>query len=98
MSGKQPKTILTDQFAAMAKAITEVFPKSNHHLCIWHIYQNAAKNLHHVFHSSKHFANDFSNRLYEYEDKDEWLVLWDYMLKEYGLTDNKWLCSIFDVK
>ena len=20
------------------------------------------------------------------------------MLKEYGLTDNKWLCSIFDVK
>ncbi|KAK9989591.1 hypothetical protein SO802_029830 [Lithocarpus litseifolius] len=100
LSGKQPRTILTDQSAAMAKAITEAFPKSNHRLCLWHIYQNAAKNLHHVFHSSKHFVNDFSDCLYEYEDEDEdeWLVSWDYMLKEYGLTDNKWLCSIFDVK
>ena len=23
---------------------------------------------------------------------------WDYTLKEYGLIDNKWLCSIIDVK
>ena len=82
----------------MAKAITEVFPKSNHRLCVWHIYQNAAKNLHHVFHSSKQFAKDFSDCLYEYEDEDEWLISWDYMLKKYGLTDNKWLHSIFDVK
>nr|XP_023918547.1 protein FAR1-RELATED SEQUENCE 5-like [Quercus suber] len=44
MSGKQPRTILTDQSATMAKAIT------------------------------KHFANDFSDCLYEYEDEDEWLV------------------------
>ena len=73
MSGKQPRTILTDQSAAMAKAITEVFPKSNHRLCVWHIYQNAAKNLHHVFHSSKQFAKDFSDCLYEYEDEDEGL-------------------------
>ncbi|XP_065628392.1 protein FAR1-RELATED SEQUENCE 5-like [Quercus suber] len=98
MLGKQPKTILTDQSATMAKAITEVFPKSNHRLCVWHIYQNAAKNLHHVFHSSKQFAKDFTDCLDEYEDEDEWLVSWDYMLKEYGLTDNKWLRSIFDVK
>ncbi|XP_023904302.2 protein FAR-RED ELONGATED HYPOCOTYL 3-like [Quercus suber] len=63
-----------------------------------HFGDNAAKNLHHVFHSSKHFANDFSDCLYEYEDEDEWLVSWDYMLKEYVLTDNKWLRSIFDIK
>ena len=98
MSGKQPRTILTDQSATMAKAIIEVFPKSNHRLCVWHIYQNAAKDLHHVFHSSKQFAKDFSDCLYEYEDEDEWHISWDYMLKEYGLTDNKWLHSIFDVK
>jgi zinc finger SWIM domain-containing protein 3 len=34
MSGKQPTTILTDQSATMAKAINEVFPKSNHCLCV----------------------------------------------------------------
>lgn len=53
MSRKQPTTILTDQSAAMAKAIVEVFPKSHHRLCVRHIYQNAAKHLSHVFHSSK---------------------------------------------
>ncbi|XP_030935722.1 protein FAR1-RELATED SEQUENCE 5-like [Quercus lobata] len=32
MSGKQPKTIFTDQSAAMANAIEDEFPKSNHRL------------------------------------------------------------------
>jgi zinc finger SWIM domain-containing protein 3 len=65
MSGKQPTTILIDQSAVMAKAINEVFPKSNHRLCVWHIYQNAAKHLSHVFHSSKQFADDFGNCVYD---------------------------------
>jgi zinc finger SWIM domain-containing protein 3 len=34
VSGKQSTTILIDQFAAMAKSIDEVFPKSHHHLCV----------------------------------------------------------------
>ena len=71
ISGKQPKTILTDQFAAMAKTIAEVFVESNHRLCVWHIYQNAAKKLSHVFRSSKHFATDLSTCMYDYEDEDE---------------------------
>ena len=50
MSGKQPKTILTDQCAAMANAIVKVFPDTKHRLYVWHIYQNAAKKLSHVFH------------------------------------------------
>ncbi|KAM3731039.1 hypothetical protein ACB098_12G132200 [Castanea mollissima] len=91
MSGKQPKTILTDQSAAMAKAIAEVFVESNHRLCVWHIYQNAAKKLSHVFHSSKQFVTDLSNCMYDYEDEDEWLVAWNNMLEKYDLTNNKWL-------
>jgi zinc finger SWIM domain-containing protein 3 len=98
MSGKQPRTILTDQLAAMAKAIAEVFPEANHRLCVWHIYQNAAKHLSHVFHSSKQFTDDFSDCVYNYEDEDSFLVAWDNMLKKYGLTDNKWLAGIFEVK
>ena len=30
MSGKQPKTILTNPFAAMASAILDVFPETSH--------------------------------------------------------------------
>ncbi|KAL0462186.1 UNVERIFIED_CONTAM: protein FAR1-RELATED SEQUENCE 5 [Sesamum latifolium] len=41
MSEKQPKTVFTDQDAAMAKALTMTWPNTCHRLCIWHIYQNA---------------------------------------------------------
>ncbi|KAL3523119.1 hypothetical protein ACH5RR_015953 [Cinchona calisaya] len=45
MSGQKPKTILTDQDVAMAKAFASKWPETQHRLCIWHIYQNAANHL-----------------------------------------------------
>ena len=45
MSGKQPETIFTDQCAAIINAIGRVFPRTRHRLCLWHLYQNAAKHL-----------------------------------------------------
>ncbi|KAL6290824.1 hypothetical protein ACE6H2_008334 [Prunus campanulata] len=98
MSEKQPKTILTDQSAAMASAILEVFPETSHRLCVWHIYQNAAKNLSHVFHGSKEFAHDFSTCVYDHEDVNEWLLAWNHMLDKYSLKGNKWLKEIFELR
>ncbi|XP_058068737.1 protein FAR1-RELATED SEQUENCE 5-like [Magnolia sinica] len=60
MSEKQPMTILTDQDAAMANAIASVMPGTYHRLCIWHIYQNAAKHLSHVFKGSTSFEHDLN--------------------------------------
>ncbi|XP_019159707.1 PREDICTED: protein FAR1-RELATED SEQUENCE 9-like [Ipomoea nil] len=37
MDGKYPQPIMMDQCAAMAAAISIVFPTSRHRLCIWHI-------------------------------------------------------------
>src|SRR3954466_4685623 len=45
MSEKHPRTILTDEDAAMAKAITVVLPYSIHRLYVWHMNQNACKHL-----------------------------------------------------
>ena len=45
MFGKKPQTILTDQDTAMAKAFASQWPETHHCLCVWHMYQNAAKNL-----------------------------------------------------
>ncbi|XP_024178689.1 protein FAR1-RELATED SEQUENCE 5-like [Rosa chinensis] len=98
MSGKQPKTILTDQSAAIASAIAEVFPVTYHRLCIWHIYQNAAKRLSHVFHGSQQFAHDFGKCVYDYEDEDDWLLAWNNMLEKHNLKEDKWLKNLFDVR
>ncbi|XP_062011757.1 protein FAR1-RELATED SEQUENCE 5-like [Rosa rugosa] len=98
MSSKQPITILTDQSAAMAKAIKDVFPQATHRLCVWHLYQNAAKNLSHVFHGSSEFVDDFSNCMYDYEFENEWLLAWNDMLEKYSLQENKWLNNLFELR
>jgi zinc finger SWIM domain-containing protein 3 len=42
---KHPKTIFTDQAAAMGNAIGKVFVDTIHGLCCWHMGQNAVKHL-----------------------------------------------------
>ena len=44
---KQPRTIFTDQDAAMGKAVHAVFVEAWHGLCNFHIMENAAKHLPH---------------------------------------------------
>lgn len=42
MSGRTPKTFITDQDLAMSKAILLVMPETYHRLCIWwHLEKNA---------------------------------------------------------
>ncbi|KAM6547360.1 hypothetical protein CsatB_019036 [Cannabis sativa] len=98
MSGKKPKTILTDQDAAMEKALESQWPETTHRLCIWHIYQNAAKNLSGVFEKFRQFTKDFSSCIYDYDEKDEFIEAWNSMLEKYDLRDNKWLKKMFNLR
>ncbi|KAL7214189.1 hypothetical protein ACSBR1_026583 [Camellia fascicularis] len=49
MSSKTPKTIFTDQDAAMAKAIPIVMPNTTYRLCTWHLMQNALRHANSIF-------------------------------------------------
>ncbi|KAM0855641.1 hypothetical protein ACQ4PT_049636 [Festuca glaucescens] len=98
MSGKEPKTILTDQCAAIIGAIDTVFANSIHRLCVWHMYQNAAKHLSHVFQGSKTFKKDFGKCVFYFEEVDEFIAAWNHMLKAYNLEDNEWLHRLFQSK
>ncbi|XP_062101558.1 protein FAR-RED IMPAIRED RESPONSE 1-like isoform X1 [Humulus lupulus] len=98
MLGKKPKTILTDQNTAMANALESQWPETYHRLCIWHIYQNAAKHLSSVFQKFRQFATDFGDCIYEFEEEDEFIEVWKKMLERYNLKDNDWLERMFKLK
>ncbi|KAI8574012.1 hypothetical protein RHMOL_Rhmol01G0320800 [Rhododendron molle] len=98
MNGKKPKTILTDQDAAMAKALAAQWLETVHRLCIWHIFQNAAKQLSGVFAEFKDFAKDFSSCVYDYEEEVDFIIAWNQMLEKYGLQDNDWLRQMYGIK
>lgn len=68
---KQPRTIYTDQDIAMGKAIEEVFSRTWHGLCTWHITQNAIKHLSRDKIDGFNVLTDFSACMYEYEDDAE---------------------------
>ncbi|KAI8573351.1 hypothetical protein RHMOL_Rhmol01G0270300 [Rhododendron molle] len=98
MNGKKPKTILTDQDVAMAKAVAAQWLETVHRLCIWNIFQNAAKQLSGVFAEFKDFAKDFSSCVYDYEEEDDFIITWNQMLEKYGLQDNDWLRRMYGIK
>ncbi|KAI3889532.1 hypothetical protein MKW92_021373, partial [Papaver armeniacum] len=98
MNGKHPQTIFTDQAAPIMNEIKQVFPDTHHRLCLWHIFQLAAKHLSHVFASSEFFAKDFKRCIYENETEEEFEFMWKSLLTKYKLTDNKWLKTLYKKK
>ncbi|KAG8367783.1 hypothetical protein BUALT_Bualt16G0108600 [Buddleja alternifolia] len=98
MSGKNPITILTDQDAAMAKALATTWPNTCHRLCIWYIYENAAIHLSSVFASFTNFSKDFSSCIYDYEEEEDFVNAWKEMLRTYGLETNEWLERLFNIR
>ena len=98
MSGKAPKTIFTDQDAAMAKALYVVMPETYHRLCMWHIMQNALKHVTTVFMKFGGVKSVLSRFMNYIEEENEFLAEWNCMLDEYGVHDNNWLRSIFELR
>ncbi|XP_018462342.1 protein FAR1-RELATED SEQUENCE 5-like [Raphanus sativus] len=59
---------------------------------------NAAKRLSHVFHGPNQFATDFRKCVDDHENEVEWLSAWSAMLEKHGLTENKWLKDLFELR
>lgn len=95
MSGKKPKTILTDQDAVLVEAINSAFPETNHRICVWHLYQKVLKQFSHLFAGSDSFVNDLFSCFFDHEEEEDFIKAWKVMLDVYGLWENEWLNEIF---
>uniref|UniRef100_A0A1S2Y170 Protein FAR1-RELATED SEQUENCE 5-like n=2 Tax=Cicer arietinum TaxID=3827 RepID=A0A1S2Y170_CICAR len=98
MGGEKPKTILTDQDAAMAKAISLVVPETFHGLCTWHIRQNALKHVNHLYQKSSQFCLEFEACIDLHEEEAEFLNAWNSLLVEHNVSKDSWLHMIFQLK
>ncbi|XP_031107269.1 protein FAR-RED IMPAIRED RESPONSE 1-like [Ipomoea triloba] len=97
MGGKCPQTIMTDQCAAMAVAISQVFTTSRHRLCIWHIGENSKKHIK-TLRNNKNFM-DLFNCLLKYTDTEaEFELYWSRMVIDYKCHKNPWLEKLYDCR
>ena len=64
---------------------------------MWYIYQNAAKNLSHVFGKFKTLSEHFKNCIYNLETIEEFESIWDDLLDAYELREKSWLKGIYEL-
>jgi len=95
MSGRKPKTILTDLDVVTAEALNAILPETNHRVCVWHVYQDALKHLSHVSAGSDSFVNDLRSCLFHHEEEDYFVNEWNALMDNYNLWENEWLQQIF---
>ncbi|XP_059658493.1 protein FAR1-RELATED SEQUENCE 5-like [Cornus florida] len=98
MGGKMPKTIITDQDAAIAKALKQVISVTKHHLCVWHLMNNAQKNILFIYICVKGIKNVISKLMFQIEEEDYFIREWDLMIAEYAVASNKWFSTLLDLR
>ena len=86
MRGKAPAAIMTDQCAAMRKAIVEVFPMphTRHRWCMWHIMKKFGTKLGNLA-NYKDVKEDLQNVIYNSIIPDEFVESWWEVIKKYEL-------------
>ncbi|XP_047337857.1 protein FAR-RED IMPAIRED RESPONSE 1-like [Impatiens glandulifera] len=95
MLGRAPKAIITDQCRAMTITIEEVFPNSQHRLCLWHIMKKIPAKL--GSHSQyKMIKKQLKTIVYNSLTVDECDENWQKMIKEFNLDNNIWLTSLHE--
>ncbi|CAL5051401.1 unnamed protein product [Urochloa decumbens] len=95
MGGKAPTTMLTDQCAAMAKAMKSTMPNTNHRWCRWHVLKDAKSHLGDPYSKNSKFKEEFNN-LVTFETNPKLFELRLKSLQEkYNLKDNNYLNRLY---
>ncbi|KAL2894396.1 Protein FAR-RED IMPAIRED RESPONSE 1 [Bienertia sinuspersici] len=95
MNGKAPGGILTDQDAAMRKALSVVMPQSRHRWCIWHILKKFSEKLG-MYSNYKDFKSELLHAIYDSFTEKEFEKNWTSVIMMYELQENQWLSGLFD--
>ncbi|KAL2934977.1 Protein FAR1-RELATED SEQUENCE 5 [Bienertia sinuspersici] len=95
--GNPPKGILTDQCKATGKVVESVFVGVPHRLCLWHILQNASRNLGKLSKWNE-IEEALRNVVHDTLDPDEFDEAWGLMVEKFGIHDNAWLKETYEIR
>ncbi|XP_031504220.1 protein FAR1-RELATED SEQUENCE 5-like isoform X4 [Nymphaea colorata] len=98
MNGKHPQTVLTDGDNAIAVAVSHIWPNAHHRFCLWHILQNAGKNIGDILDQKMGFKESFTRWIFQCEDDDTFRSAWEQMVHFYNLEENIWLQKLYEDK
>ncbi|CAA0827951.1 Protein FAR1-RELATED SEQUENCE 5 [Striga hermonthica] len=91
-----PQVIITDQDAAISIGVAEVFPKTMHRFCIWHILNKFSEKLGPVLH--KLHYHTLSGIINDSETPNEFECKWNSLMRDSQLNGNGWLAKMYEIR
>ncbi|XP_057529083.1 protein FAR-RED ELONGATED HYPOCOTYL 3-like [Amaranthus tricolor] len=102
MNGKQPDSIITDQDPAIKIALPNVFDKSIHKFCCWHIMKKLTDKVSIDLRNDDEFLRRINRLVYNRDNEPhEFEDQWSKMMSDYehaNLRNNDWLNSMYDIR
>lgn len=97
MDNVPPDNIMTDQDAAIAAAISDVFPLAVHRCCFWHVKRKAREKLPRLLNNNQ-FKEAFYACINNSQTPQEFEELWKSMLILFNVADNKHLKNMWSTR
>ncbi|XP_057522442.1 protein FAR1-RELATED SEQUENCE 5-like [Amaranthus tricolor] len=102
MGGKQPDSIITDQDPAIKIALPNVFDKSIHKFCCWHIMKKLTDKVSIELRNDDEFLRRINKLVYNRDNEPhEFEDQWSKMMSDYehdNLRNNDWFNSMYDIR
>ncbi|KAK6149001.1 hypothetical protein DH2020_016526 [Rehmannia glutinosa] len=89
--GPPPQTVITSQCKFLQTAISDVFPRAFHCLSLTNITTNIPSEL-----ECDAIRKALTRAVYHSVTADEFEAAWEEMVQSHGLTDHKWLQTLYE--
>ncbi|KAK1369541.1 hypothetical protein POM88_035633 [Heracleum sosnowskyi] len=94
-----PKCVITDQCAAIRKALEDVWKNVPHRLCMWHIMNKMSSKIGPTLASNKIFMGRLKSVVYaDHFTIEEFEEGWKSVMEDYKLQDNAWLKDLYSIR
>lgn len=98
MGGVAPKLIITNEDLYVKSAIRDACPNIVHRLCMWHILNELPVKVGCVENSNEDLQSQFRACVERSETPDEFDRKWSSVVSIFGLENNAWLTSRFEIR
>ncbi|KAK9723728.1 hypothetical protein RND81_05G021100 [Saponaria officinalis] len=99
MGRKEPQLTITDQDPAIRNAVPAVFKIARHRFCMWHIMKKVADKIDIITRKETDFLSRINGVVWNHDlEPTEFEDQWNEVITEFGLENNMWLSTMFDIK
>ena len=98
MGGKHPQTIITDQDKAIKTTIEEVVTNTRHKNCLFHVKTKCYSKNVKVFIAKDGLDEEFEDIVNNCVIEEEFEYLWENMIKERNLKNNKYFTKMWETR